>query len=195
MKLLAKVTSIVFHPVIFSLVLPFTLVFRHTHNIVYAFKWMIFSSIFLFLALFLFFLSRPKEFFSDFDIAKREKRQLFYAITCISGILYLCAALFIKGPAFPLSIVAIGIVISCVVLEIANRFVKVSIHTAVSVAFVVSMGLLYGWTVFFSLLIIIPAIIWSRLTLKKHTRIEVTLGVALGIMVTFLTFSIGLLLK
>jgi len=194
MKLVAKITSIIFHPVVFSLVLPYTLVFRHSHNAIYALKWMVFSSIFLFLALFLFFLSRPKEFFSDFDIAKREKRQLFYAIVCISGILYLCAALFIKGPSFPLSIVAIGIVLSCVLLEICNRFVKVSIHTSVAVAFVVSMGLLYGWGVFFSLFIVIPGIIWSRLTLQKHTPIEVIVGILVGIVVTFITFGIGLVL-
>lgn len=171
------------------------MLFRETGDVFYATKWMIFSAVFLFLALFLFFLIRPKEFFSDFDISKREKRGMFYTIAAVSAMLYFFTAVFFKGVFFPLSIVALGIVLSCVVMEICNMYIKVSVHTAVTAAFLTTVGILYGIGVFLMLCWILPVVIWSRLTLKKHMPKEILWGLIIGESVTAFTFVIARVLQ
>lgn len=194
MKLLARIISITFHPIIFSLLLPFTVVFKRTNNVYYSLKWMMFSSGFLILTMFIYFLFRPKEFFTDFDISHREKRTLFYILAGVSTLLFFFTVVLLKGIFFPLSVVALGVVISCVLLEIANRYLKVSIHAAMVTAYIVTLGILYGWKVLLLTLWIIPALAWSRLVLKKHTLLEIVVGIIMGELVTGITFAIGTLL-
>lgn len=191
---LALIISVLFHPIVFSLLLPFTVIFKRSGDIGYSLKWMVFSSGFLLMTMFLYFLIRPKEFFTDFDISKREKRSLFYFLAGISTLAYFITLVVVKGVYFPLAIVALGIVISCVLMEFVNRYVKVSIHTAMSCAYVVTVGILYGWQSFFIIGWIIPVIAWSRLTLQKHTPLEIVSGILLGELVTGATFALGILL-
>lgn len=146
------------------------------------------------MTMFLYFIIRPKEFFTDFDISKREKRSLFYFLAGVSTLVYFLTIVMVKGIYFPLAIVALGVVISCVLLEFVNRYIKVSIHTAMSCAYVITVGILYGWQSFFLIGWIIPAIAWSRLTLKKHAPAEIITGVLLGEVVTGVTFALGILL-
>src|SRR5258708_10430212 len=104
MRSVAKYSSLIFHPVIFALLIPFILVYRQTTDVGYALKWMAFSSLFLLLTIIIFYFVRPKEFFSDFDIAKKENRIGFYGIACGIAILYFIIAVLFKGIFFPLSI-------------------------------------------------------------------------------------------
>src|SRR5258708_19569940 len=103
--------SFLFHPVIFALLVPFLEVYRHTSNVGYSLKWMFFSAFFLFLALGLFFLIRPSDFFSDFDISKRENRVGFYTISCFIAVLYFIAAVCFKWIFFPLSLFSLSFIL------------------------------------------------------------------------------------
>lgn len=194
MKLFAQCISWVFHPVIFSLLTPFIIVYWHTTDVFYSLKWTGFSLFFLLLALGIFFLMRPKEFFTDFDIYKREKRVAFYFVACGIAFVYFLVSVYFKGLFFPLSGVALGIVIGLVLLEIINAYVKASIHVAIVCSFVLTLGILYGWIPFLLTIWIPPLVGFSRLTLRKHTPKEVTVGAFFGIFVTLATYLVGKLL-
>lgn len=188
---LAEFISFFFHPVVFALLVPFLEVYRHTSNFGYSLKWMFFSAFFLLLALGLFFLMRPSDFFSDFDISKRENRVGFYTISCFIAVLYFIAAVWFKGIFFPLSLLSLGIIIGIILIELVNFYIKVSIHVAVACSFVIMTGLIYGVWVLLLSFWILPLVIWSRLLLKKHTSLEALTGVLIGATVTCLTFAIA----
>src|SRR5882762_3470093 len=140
---LAQVTSLLFHPLVFAMLGPFLVIYHGTPDISYGIKWALFSFFFLFCAFFVLFLLRPYDLLTDFDISKREKRPLFYSIALFFAMVYFITAVYLKSIFFPLSIVALGIVVGIALFEIANMFLKVSIHVAVSCAFVITVGILY----------------------------------------------------
>lgn len=160
----------------------------------YSLKWTAFSLFFLLLALGIFFVMRPKEFFSDFDIYKREKRVAFYFVACGIAFVYFLVSVYFKGIFFPLSGVALGIVLGLVLLEIINAYIKASIHVAIVCSFVLTFGILYGWRAFVLTVWIPPLVGFSRLKLHKHTPREVTVGAFFGVFVTLATYFIGKLL-
>src|SRR5258706_12626123 len=94
---LARVISKIFHPLVFSVLLPFTVVYKSTDNVLYSFKWMAFSSGFIVLTMVTFFLFLPKEFFKDFDISHKEKRNLLYILGGISTFIYFITIVALKG--------------------------------------------------------------------------------------------------
>lgn len=191
---LAKFGSLIFHPVVFSLLVPFVVVYHHTPNFLYGMKWVLFSGGFLFIAILVFFLLRPVDFLTDFDISQREKRPIFYTTALLFAVLYFIAAILFKGLFFPLSIVALGIILGIVLFELMNFYIKASIHAAVSWGFVITCSILYGWVAFF-LTIWIPFFVsWSRLVLKKHKKNEIIAGSVVGILVSLTTFAVALFL-
>jgi hypothetical protein len=190
----AKVLSVVLHPVIFGVLLPFLVIYHSTTDVMYGIKWTAFTSIFLFASVFVFFIIHPKDFLRDFDVSKREKRPLFYAIFLFFALMYFVIALTIKGLFFPMSIVALGAILAIVVFEFANFYLKISIHAAIATAYVITVGLLYGFVPFLAVCWMPFAVSWSRVVLKKHTRREVVLGAFLGMLLTLITFALGRLL-
>lgn len=191
MTILAKLVSFLFHPVLFFLVMPFFVEYRLTDSKLYAFKWTIFSSIFIFLGIFLVFLGILKGIFSDFDVSKRQERYRFYGILLILALIYFFITIAFKGILFPLTVISFGIIVGVVVFDIVNHFTKASVHMAVASAFVLSMGILFSYKVLFILIWIIPVVAWARVKIKEHTLIEIIAGTFLGIGVTLFTVIIG----
>ncbi|HEX8966012.1 MAG TPA: hypothetical protein VF820_06300 [Patescibacteria group bacterium] len=191
---LAKITSVVFHPVIFILLIPFLVVYRGTADVLYGLKWLIFVCFFLFASLFVFFLLQPVEFLTDFDISNRQKRPIFYTVGLLFAILFFLAAISLKGIFFPLTIVSLGIILGIIIFELANFYLKVSIHNAVVTAFAITFGILFGYWAFVVFAWLPILMIWSRVTLKKHTFLEALTGCILGAVVTMLTFAIAKML-
>lgn len=191
MKLFARFLSYIFHPVFFFLIMPFLVVYRQTSSELYAIKWTVFSSVFIFFGLLLILFEVIKGDFSDFDVSKKEQRQKFFMILLILGLVYLSSAFIFKGVFFSLSFISLGITLGIIIFAIISRFTKASIHVAVSCAFVLSMSLFYGKGVFSAIVWLVPLIMWARLYLKKHTVSEVFAGGILGILITLLTFFAG----
>lgn len=191
----AKVISFIFHPIFLATILPFLIIYHSTTSIKYGVQWSLISLVFVFAVLVVLFLFRPKEFFTDIDISKREKRPLLYAISLFFSILYFILAVYLKGIFFPLTLVSLGIILGLVIFELANMLIKVSIHMAVSCAFMASYGLLYGQTALLYVVWVPVAVAWSRLILHKHTKIELIAGGIIGFAITFLTFAIAQLIR
>lgn len=191
MKFWAQLLSFVFHPVPLFIFMPFLIIYRQTDSGFYAMKWWLFSLIFIALAILLIVFERVRGVFSDFDISKRKERNTFYFIVGVFALIYFVVAVLFKGVFFSMSIIALGIIAGVVFIDLANRFVKVSVHSAVCCAWVLSIGILYGKEAMFALSWIIPVTVWARLKLKKHTLAEAVIGIFIGTLVTFLTFTIG----
>ena len=191
MKHVAEVLSFVFHPVIFFLIMPFLIVYRFTANHEAALRWEIFSAVFVAIAVTIVLWGRKRGVFSDFDISKKEERYEFYACMLFFGCVYIASSVFIRGLLFPMTLIAITIACGIAFLDRINRYIKVSSHTAVSSAFVTTIGLLYGVAPFLALCWIVPILTWARISLRRHTRSEALTGAFVGVVLTVLTFVIG----
>lgn len=191
---LAKLTSIAFHPVLFILLIPFLVIYHSTADVLYGLKWVIFVCFFLFASLFVFFLLQPVEFLTDFDISQRQKRPVFYTVALFFAILFFLAAIIFKGIFFPLTIVSLGIILGIIIFELANFYLKVSIHSAIVTAYVITLFVLFGFWAFVAFCWLPFLMIWSRVTLKKHTLVEALTGSVLGGTVTLVTFALGKIL-
>lgn len=191
MKIFAQALSLLFNPALFFLVIPFFVVYRQTASGLYAFKWLLFSALFVFLGFLYFVIGRIRGTFSDFDLTKREERKPFYFFAWFLSVTYLLAALFFKGIYFPLSIVAIGIVGGLMLFEFINKYIKASVHVGTACAFVVTMSFLYGSKAFWTTFWIIPLVMWSRVVLRRHTLGEALMGATIGLTISFITFIVG----
>lgn len=194
MKFLALFISDLFHPVIFFLIMPYLVVYRQTTDSAYALKWMLFSSVFIVLGILLLIVGRLRGTFSDGDITKREERFRFYFFMAILAFLYLFVTIYFKGFFFSVSVIAIGVLLAIVTFWIVNYYIKSSIHIGVATAFVSTVAIMYGSIGFYMAAIVLPLLIWSRLSLKKHTPYEIIAGAGLGFVITSITFYLGLLL-
>lgn len=190
----AKLLSYIFNPIIFFVLMPYLVVYQQTGNSLYALKWGVFSVCFIVLGLLIVVVGRKRGHFSDFDLSKREERSKFYLLLWPLLIVYVISSIFFKGILFPLSIISVGIVVGLLMYEFINTKIKASIHVGVAVAFVVAVGILYGWQYFLFTVWIVPVIAWSRMILKRHTIQEVVMGAGLGIVITAITTIIAKLL-
>ena len=191
MKLFAQFVSFLFHPILFLLLTPFLAVYKHTYSGIAALKWEVFTALFIFFGIIAFVIGRWFGIFSDFDLSKREERGKFYGISGLIGATYLAIALSFKGLVFPLSIVALGILLGIVVLIIANRFVKASIHVALASAFVIGVSYSLNAITLLSVAWIVPLVAWARVYLGRHTIQEVISGGILGTAITAFTLLLG----
>lgn len=193
-KRLAQLISFLFHPIFFSLFIPFLIAHKVTGSITYGLKWTLFSAAFLLIAMGVFYLLRPKEFIGDFDITHREQRHIFYSITLLSAVIYFIASLIFKGLLFPISIISLGLILGLVSLDLVNYYIKASIHMAVVTGYVVTVALIYGLVPFFGFLALVLLVGWSRLYLSRHSQKEVLAGMLLGTFVPIVTYIVGQLL-
>lgn len=187
----AELFSFMFHPVVFSLMTPFFVVYRETYNEKYALKWAIFTALFIGLFIVTFGIGRVKGIFSDIDVSKRSERTKFYLILCPFILVYILLSFLFKGIFFPLLLIAVGMIFGLILYEVVTLKIKASMHVGIAVAWAITMGILYGPLVFMISCSIIPIVIWARLRLKRHSVSEIVAGGALGAVITFLSFFLG----
>lgn len=187
----ARFVSIIFHPAILILLLPFLVIYRQTESGFYAVKWQVFSSLFVFLAGFLVYLGERVGIFSDADISQRGERNRFYLMITALTVLFIAIVVLLKGILFAPVVIAFGVLFGVSIFAILNHVFKISVHSGVACAFVITVGMLYGLNAFLAVIWILPAVLWARLILKKHTLKDALLGAFLGGFITILTYFIG----
>jgi len=191
MKKIARRVSIVFHPAIFILLLPFLIVYKQTASGLYALKWQIFLSFFVFLAGFMVVMGEKFGVFSDRDVTKRSEREKFYIIISAIIILFIAVVSILKGVLFAPVIIAFGVLFGVLAFALLNHVFKISVHSGAACAFIIAVGILYGIIVFFAILWILPLVIWARLITKNHTLAEAISGALLGGLITIATYFVG----
>src|SRR3989344_6331915 len=189
---LARLISFLLSPLILFLPTPFILVLKETGNISYSLKWTFFSYIFLFSIVLFVLLGMLIGFFSDYDVSKKEERPKLFAFFGIATFLYLGALILLDGPKV-LYLVIFGIILGVFIISLVNNWIKASIHTATVSAFTLSLVILFGNT-FIPALLLIPAMAWARIKIKKHTPLETLTGGLLGITLTIIVYDVGRLI-
>lgn len=185
-KLLAKIISILISPPMLLFPAPFMLVYDQTGNLSYSILWTSVSNFFLFLMIAFVLIGIYIGVFSDFDVTNRKERPTLVIGSVVVVFLYIFILIFLKGPRI-LGIVSSGLLIGALLVNILDRWLKVSIHTASVASFTLGLVILYGVN-FIPLLLLIPIMAWSRLTLKKHTLAETITGGFLGFILTIIVY-------
>jgi len=186
---LARFISFFLSPLILFLPTPFILVLKETGNISYSLKWTFFSYIFLFSVILFVLLGMLIGFFSDYDVSKKGERPKLFAFSGIVTFLYLGSLILLSGPKI-LYLVVFGIILGVFIVSLVNNWIKASIHTATVSAFTLSLVILFGY-MFIPVLLLIPAMAWARIKLKKHTQPETLTGGFLGIVLTIIVYIMG----
>lgn len=184
----ADLVSVLLNPLTFLILIPFLVVFRQTKNLGYSLEWEAFSLVIIFIGLGFLIYGMRKEIFTDFDLSQREERQKFYHMTLVLVFIYFIITALLKGIFFHLTVVILSAFLIVLAFNVANSFIKASIHFGTVCAFVFSMGFLFGINVFVILFPLIPIMAWSRYFLKKHTPKELIVGGSIGTIITVAAF-------
>ncbi|MEN9406809.1 MAG: hypothetical protein RLZZ455_25 [Candidatus Parcubacteria bacterium] len=183
---LARFISFVTNPFFIAIPLPFLLVYHETDSISVAIRWTFFSVVFLLMIGAFVFYEVKRHVFSDIDVSKKEQRPLFFVYVIFVSLLYLGSLVILRGP-FSLFIAVGGVLGSAVALGFVNRKIKASLHVATVSAFFTVFALLYGG-MYVLLLLAIPIVAWSRITIKRHSLKETVVGCVMGIMLTLIVY-------
>lgn len=182
MMFIAQLISFISNPIFLAFPIPFLLVYHQTSDPYYAFKWMIFSMLFIMLVGVFVLYEVKRHVFSDIDVSKREQRPLLFIFVGFVAFLYLLSLYALDAPT-SLYVAVGGILGSVVVLAFINKKIKASIHVATIASFLCVLSLLYGG-VHVLWLLGIPLVAWSRITTKRHSIPETIVGCIMGIVLT-----------
>jgi hypothetical protein len=189
MKGFANVVSFFFHPIIILFPVPFILVSKFSHDYSHALKWTIFSYAFV-LAVALFVSAGVMfGFFSNFNVSKKEQRPLLILVSTIVVFCYLLSLIIFDGPKVLFAAV-FAMIFGLAVYAVINKWIKASIHVAITTSVLILVGIAYG-KYFFLLFALIPLLIWSRIKVKEHTLAETIAGSILGIVITLVVYLLS----
>lgn len=114
--------------------------------------------------------------FNDFDVSERERRPAFYLLVTAGTA---ALALWLRGDAGAVRacVSAGALLVAC---GLVNRWTKASLHTAFALY---AVGFWAAWSPLAGLLALplAAAVAWSRIYLGRHTKAEVLVGAALGL--------------
>lgn len=186
MSSLAQVISFLFNPVLLLVFLPLLLVYRTTHNVVLSLAWTGYTLIFLLTMIFFVIYGVHKKIFTDMDVSKRTQRPLLFVVSIVMSLVYLWGLAFLGGPRI-LSVVAVGFIISILIISVINTKLKVSFHVATVSALLFTMAIVYQGFYYLTLLLI-PMVAWARLRIKRHTLSETIVGGTFGILLSLVMY-------
>lgn len=112
------------------------------------------------------------------DASNRAERPILYIVGGVGLIALLAYVLLVRSQSFMLRgvVTTLGMLAVCAT---ATRWIKVSLHMAVAALAATALALMRS-PVGYVLLLVLPALMWSRLTLERHTPLEVALGTLFG---------------
>lgn len=112
------------------------------------------------------------------DASNRAERPILYIVLGVALVALLVYLLLLRPQSFMVRgvLATFGMMAVCAA---ATRWVKVSLHMAFAAQAATGLALMRS-PVGYVLLLALPAILWSRLTLQRHTPLEVMLGTIIG---------------
>ncbi|WOH20829.1 phosphatase PAP2 family protein [Paenarthrobacter sp. GOM3] len=118
---------------------------------------------------------------TDHHVSDRRQRPALLLMTLISVGAGLLVLQLLNGPA-SVSVMIISLIVGIAVLALVSAFWKMSGHASALAAAVVIAVLMFG-PAWLPLLLLIPAVGWSRLVLRAHTLAQVVAGSLFGAVV------------
>jgi hypothetical protein len=112
------------------------------------------------------------------DASNRAERPILYVVGGITLVALLAYLLLLRPQAFMVRgvVATFGMMAVCAA---ATRWIKVSLHMAFATLAATALALMRS-PVGYVLLLALPAILWSRFTLQRHTARELILGTMIG---------------
>lgn len=182
---IAKTISIIFHPMVFSLLVFTIIIFNnriiHPQPFKILLTCLIFSNL---LPITTLFLLQKKGMISDLDASIKEERilPLFLGIIfAIFGYVLLHiqeASLLVKGLMF-------CTITNTIVIIIITRYWKISIH-AMGISGLLSVLWIHNKEYLLIMFIILISVAYSRVILNAHSIAQVTIGSILGLFLTLI---------
>jgi hypothetical protein len=112
------------------------------------------------------------------DASNRAERPILYVV-CGIGLAVLLGYLLLMHPQSSMVRGVFATLVMLAVCAVATRWIKVSLHMAFATLAATALALMRA-PVGYALMLGLPALVWSRLTLDRHTRAEVALGTIIG---------------
>jgi hypothetical protein len=120
-----------------------------------------------------------KGFISDWDITKKEERRGLYIVTALIHLVGVVYAFFLGKTE--LGYILLVFWSMAVVFAVITYFWKISVHAGVNGAALAFFNHFWGWENYWWLVVVLLLVLWSRVEIKKHTWMQVTLGAGLAI--------------
>jgi membrane-associated phospholipid phosphatase len=115
---------------------------------------------------------------TDHHVSDRRQRPALLLLALISVLAGLAVLQLIKGPV-SVSLMIIALIGGIAVLAVVSAFWKMSGHASAIAAAAVIVALMFGLA-WLPLLVIVPAVGWSRVVLRAHTLGQVVAGSLFG---------------
>jgi membrane-associated phospholipid phosphatase len=116
---------------------------------------------------------------SDFEIYHREQRKGSYIFTLVCGTITLLVMWLFAAPILIITLGAASLLQVGIMFLINTRW-KISAHAAAMALFVTLLVYLFGRPLL-PTTVGIPLMVWSRVSLRRHTLLQTLAGSALGI--------------
>jgi membrane-associated phospholipid phosphatase len=182
---LAKLVSSVFSPAVMAFV-GTLLVASHIGTLT-AWGWTFFEiSLVIFIPLIFILWQLYKGRISDFDIYVRQQRNATYLVTIAMTTSLVIGMLFGNAPRLLLALM-VASMLQMVIMYVVNLFWKISAHAAGVAGFASVCTTLFPVAALFTLSLI-PLMVWSRVTLHRHTLRQTLAGAGLGLLLFQLAF-------
>ena len=119
--------------------------------------------------------------YTNYDISDRKQRQSWYMLpTLLLSVVTI--ALYLSGQSRIIWMATLFALVLFVASQLINLFVKTSLHVGFN-AYLGFLALPLSKWLGVSLLLFTIPLAWSRIVLKRHTLLEVTVGAILGLAV------------
>ncbi|MCF3140602.1 phosphatidic acid phosphatase [Paenarthrobacter sp. AR 02] len=118
---------------------------------------------------------------TDHHVSDRRQRPALLLMALVSVVAGLVVLQLLNGPA-SVSVMIISLIGGIAVLAVVSAFWKMSGHASALSAAVVIAVLMFG-PAWLPLLLLVPAVGWSRLVLRAHTLAQVVVGSLFGAVV------------
>lgn len=139
--------------------------------------------------IYLFFTSRGYVFDDSLFNKQVQKERIIIFSVFLAIVALELLILVLTNVYQPLLAVFTGGVITLVIGGLITYFWKISVHSTLTTFFVVMLVLLFGWQVWLVILLI-PLVFWSRITLARHTFLQLFFGFIFSLAVVLIIFNI-----
>lgn len=126
--------------------------------------------------------------FTDIDVSVRSQRTWPFVFGLGSGLVGLCILALTKGSPNLETLLLITI-LSGIIMMIITLWWKISLHAS-SVAGAATLLTAFYGTVMLPTFLLVIAVAWSRVVLRRHTITQVAVGAILSIVLTILIFTL-----
>ena len=178
--LIAKAISNILSALAVVVEATFILTYLGTKNLLLSLEWTLVSLAFILVLLLAVYYFVRKGKFSDLDVSTQKQRPLLFLMDSIFALTYFSVLYLFHAPKalFIGNVATFAVVI---VLVLANKFIKASVHMAVLSGALTLFVFMGSWVCLLGF-VLIPILAWARLTTKRHTIKEILAGTIIGIL-------------